>query len=382
MAAKTRKNPLIGSVIANPALFAKKLQPGQKMYFNIGRSSKAYRSDKRPQYIVIEGPPAAAAASAAARPAIRQPVRQSGRQVVRPAARRRVARPASASGPAGTAATAAVPAAPSPAATPYTAALHTGGPAPKKAAASRRRRKAGKMPVFPPFTPPSQQVRGNPSLFDGGRSAAGDIATLIGQAIGVFVVLGLGIPLVKRVMLNVLKKPETGAGGSPSIASHAAQFGLSAAAFAAAEKTIRDGRLKTLVQGAAVITAAAPLINQLIEKMRPGSALRLLGDAGPIRLNFDVEPQALDAALASDLEDMDSSPAIDRLLTEKAALPVPEFAQTAEAVPARAPDARPEASGGETLGMQSGPGEPLFPSLGNLLDPEDFTLHFGALHIN
>ncbi|MCW5830810.1 MAG: hypothetical protein KIT79_16020 [Deltaproteobacteria bacterium] len=380
MAAKTRKNPLIGSVIANPALFAKKLQPGQKMYFNIGRSSKAYRSDKRPQYIVIEGPPAAAA-----RPAVRQPVRQAGRQVVRPAARRRVARPASAAGPAGMGATAAVPAAPPPAAAPYTAASHTSGPAPKKAAARHRRRKAGKMPVFPPFTPPSQQVRENPSLFGGGRSAAGDIATLIAQAIGAFVVLGLGIPLVKRVMLNVLKKPETGAGGSPSIASHAAQLGLSAAAFAAAEKTIRDGRLKTLVQGTAVITAAAPLINHLIEKMRPGSALRLLGDAGPVRLSFDVEPQALDAALASDLEDLDSSPAIDRLLTEKAALPVPEFAQTAEAspVPALAPGARPEAaSGGEALGMQSGPGEPLFPSLGNLIDPDDFTLHFGALHIN
>lgn len=370
---KSRKNPapLVGSVIANPALFTKRLKGGEKVYFNVGRNAKVERSQTKPQYIIVTAPP---------EPSRKPRVRKVSRPPV-PSPEAPIQTPA-----------------PRPAARPAPVqATETKQPAPPRRKSRRPRPPAtGYRPAFPPFTRPSEQVRQNP-LFGGPTTgSAGEMAKTVGEAVMVFVALGLGIPLVKRAIMNVLNRPEVGPDGKPTLVSHAIQAGLAALAFGAAEKAVKDSTLKTLLQGAAVATAVAPAVNQIIEKVKPGSGLRLLGDpsdSAPISLNFNVDPLPLTEGLSADLQDLDTSPAVDRLLTEKAA----EMGS-----PQVAPASEPLFRGvsGNALGSpQVAPaGEPLFRGLGEtegkLLDPDDADpvgplslvtgepLHLGALYIN
>ncbi|MCW5830683.1 MAG: hypothetical protein KIT79_15355 [Deltaproteobacteria bacterium] len=372
---KSRKNPapLVGSVIANPALYTKRLKGGEKVYFNVGQNAKVERSQTRPQYIIVTAPQDAPGRPKMAR---RRPPAPPPPAPVQPApVTPRPAQPR--------------PMAPRPAPGARPRAKQSKShkkhrrPKPPSPATSYR-------PPFPPFTRPSEQTRQNP-LFGGGDSGAGEMAKTAGEALMVFVALGLGIPLVKRVLLNVLRKPEAGPDGKPTVVSHAIQAGLAAIAFGAAGKAIKDSTLKTLVQGAAVATAVAPAVNQLIEKIKPGAGLRLLGDpadSAPISLNFNVDPLPLTEGLSADLQDLDTNPAIDRMLTEKAAdLGAPQVA------PAGEPLFR--GLGSPQVAPAS---EPLFRGLGEaeerLLDPADTDpagptsiaasepLHLGALYIN
>lgn len=365
---RSRKNPapLVGSVIANPALFTKRLKGGEKVYFNVGRNAKVERSQTKPQYIIVTAPP-------------EPPRKPRIRKVSRPPAPPSVQTPA-----------------PRPAVQPAPVQASEAKQSPRRKSRRPRPPATGYRPAFPPFTRPSEQVRQNP-LFGGPTTGpAGDMAKTMGEAVMVFVALGLGIPLVKRAIMNVLNRPEVGPDGKPTLVSHAIQAGLAALAFGAAEKAVKDSTLKTLLQGAAVATAVAPAVNQIIEKVKPGSGLKLLGDpsdSAPISLNFNVDPLPLTEGLSADLQDLDTSPAVDRLLTEKAA----EMGS-----PQVAPASEPLFRGvsGDALGSpQVAPaGEPLFRGLGEtegkLLDPDDADpagplslatgepLHLGALYIN
>jgi len=365
---KTRKNPapLVGSVIANPALFTKRLKGGEKVYFNVGQNAKVERSPNKPQYIIVTAPPEQPKAPKAPRPRPVPPPPPPVQPAPQPPARPQ--RPVQA---------------------------HSKHPKPHKKNRRPKPPSSGHRPSFPPFTRPSDQVRQNP-LFGGKENPAGEMVKTVGEAVMVFVALGLGIPLVKRAILNVLQKPEVGPDGKPTIISHAIQAGLAAIAFGSAEKFVKDPTLKTLVQGAAVATAVAPAVNQLIDKVKPGSGLKLLGDpadSSPISLNFNVDPLPLTEGLSADLQDLDTNPAIDRMLTEKAELPPAPEMGSPQLAPASEPLFR--GLGSPQIAPAS---EPLFRGLGEteekLLDPADTDpagpttlvsnepLHLGALYIN
>jgi hypothetical protein len=373
---KSRKNPapLVGSVIANPALFTKRLKGGEKVYFNVGQNAKVERSQTKPQYIIVTAPP------------------EQPRKPRTPRPRPPAPPPPPPAQPA--------PQPPARPVTPRSAPVARAKAKPPKPHKKNRRPKsrphsAGPRPAFPPFIRPSEQMRQNP-LFGGRENPFGDMAKIAGEAVMVFVALGLGIPLVKRAILSVLNKPEVGPDGKPTILSHAIQAGLAAVAFGTAEKVVKDPTLKTLVQGAAVATAVAPAVNQIIEKVKPGSGLKLLGDpsdSAPISLNFNVDPLPLTEGLAADLQDLDTNPAVDRMLTEKAAeIGSPQLA------PASEPLFRGLASPNLGAPQIAPAGEPLFRGLGEaeekLLDPADTDpagpssivtsepLHLGALYIN
>ncbi len=255
-------------------------------------------------------------------------------------------------------------------------------------------------PGIPPFTPPSKQVRTNPSLF--GAEAGGKTLPDLLKIAGVLVGVGFGVPVVRQLLLKAMKKDDVGEGGEVTVLSHAIQTILAAAIFGVAEKKIEDPGLKRATQAIALAVALARPVNQAVEKVKPGSSLKFLGEAPaftrPLIMDFDVIPPGgnLTSGLGQEVSDLDSDPVLDAILKRRAAQRAPAVPAAAPAVP-ELPPAEPDISGSALSGSAlSGPGlsepavapkgEPLFgdpvPSVRQSPQPpdpsEDLGFPFGS----
>ncbi len=201
----------------------------------------------------------------------------------------------------------------------------------------KRRPSTGKRlpsrPGFPPFTPPSAQVRHNPALgFDGPgesrKELAGDVLKMTALLVGV----GIGVPAARQLILKLIKKENVGAEGQVTGLSHLVQAVLALGIAGLAEAKIEDRGLRRATQALALAAALARPVNQAISKYRPDSEISLLGDATqavrPIRLDFDVLPPGtnLIQGLGQEVSDLDTDPVLEEILRRRAARQVPAAA--------------------------------------------------------